>query len=78
MSTGIDDNAGPSRSPTENRPEIPAPESPESPEELSPSPGSGPEIVPSTHRQGPGVEDPKEACLLEELCYGNRQGDSLG
>ena len=67
MSTGIDDNAGPSRGPTENRPETPAPESPESLEELSPGPGPGPETVPSIHRQGPGVEDPEEVRLLEEL-----------
>ena len=67
MSTGIDDNAGPSRGPIENRPETPASESPESPEELSPGPGPGPETVPSTRRQGPGVEDPEEARLLEEL-----------
>ena len=70
MSTGIDDNTGPSRGPPENRPETPAPESsesPESPEELSPDPGPRPETAPSTHRQGPRAEDPEEVRLLEEL-----------
>ena len=65
MSIGIDDNAGPSRGLTENRPKTPDPESPEFPEELSPGPG--PEAIPSTRRLSPGIEDPKEARLLEKI-----------
>ena len=67
ISTGIDVNAGPSRSLTDNRPKTLALESPESLEELSPGPGPGPEAIPSTRRQSPGVEDPEEVRLLEEI-----------